>query len=250
MKQALTLARSIRAKTREMIMKRWLLLASIILSSGSAATHIAVADVPEGINLRRTVTVEVVEKTKDAVVNIAATKLISKRISPFGNDPFLPLFGGGQVVRVPANALGSGFIIHRDGYVVTNNHVIDRARQITVELADGRKLPAELISSDPDADLAVLKISSDHPFPTLALGDSSDLMIGEPVIAVGNPLGYSHTVSTGIVSAVHRDLKDEQEPKRAARPDSNRRGDQSGQLRRSIAQRLRRSDRYQHGGPQ
>jgi len=96
---------------------------------------------------------------------------------------------------------------------VTNNHVIDRARQITVELADGRKLPAELISSDPDADLAVLKISSDHPFPTLALGDSSDLMIGEPVIAVGNPLGYSHTVSTGIVSAVHRDLKDEQEPK-------------------------------------
>ena len=77
----------------------------------------------------------------------------------------------------------------------------------------GRKLPAELISSDPDADLAVLKISSDQRFPTLALGDSSDLMIGEPVIAVGNPLGYSHTVSTGIVSAVHRDLKDSDEPK-------------------------------------
>jgi serine protease Do len=194
-------------------MKRCLLLLGLLVMSPMGASQSLGGDATEGINLRRTVTVEVVEKTKDAVVNISATKMISKRVSPFGNDPFLPLFGGGQVVRVPANALGSGFIIHRDGYVVTNNHVIDRARQITVELADGRKLPAELISSDPDADLAVLKIASDHPFPTLQLGDSSDLMIGEPVIAVGNPLGYSHTVSTGIVSAVHRDLKDQEEPK-------------------------------------
>src|SRR5205807_10398279 len=93
-------------------------------------------------------------------------------------------------------------------YVVTNNHVIDRARQITVELADGRKLPADLLSSDGEADLALLKIHSDKPLPALELGDSSDLMIGEPVIAVGNPLGYSHTVSTGIVSSLHRDLKD------------------------------------------
>jgi serine protease Do len=195
-------------------MKSSLLLMGLLVMSPMAGSHLLGADAPEGINLRRTVTVEVVEKTKDAVVNISATKMVSRRVSPFGNsDPFMRLFGGGQVVRVPANALGSGFIIHRDGYVVTNNHVVDQARQITVELADGRKLPAELISSDPDADLAVLKISSDHPFPTLRLGDSSDLMIGEPVIAVGNPLGYSHTVSTGIVSAVHRDLKDQEEPK-------------------------------------
>jgi serine protease Do len=183
-------------------------VATIVLSTSLASA----GDASEGINLRRTVTVEVVAKTKDAVVNISATKLITKRISPVGGDPFWQLFGGGQPVQVPANALGSGFIIHRDGYVVTNNHVIDRARQITVELADGRKLPAELISSDADADLAILKISSDHPFPVLTLGDSSDLMIGEPVIAVGNPLGYSHTVSTGIVSAVHRNLKDDDEP--------------------------------------
>src|SRR5208337_2106089 len=114
----------------------------------------------------------------------------------------------GQVMRVPANSLGSGFIIHADGYVVTNNHVIDRAREITVELADGRKLPASLISADADADLAILKINTDKPLPVLELGDSSDLMIGEPTIAVGNPFGYSHTVSTGIVSALHRDLKD------------------------------------------
>lgn len=159
------------------------------------------------VNLRRTVTVEVVEKTKDAVVYISTTKLVERRASPFG-DPFWQF---DRVVKVPANSLGSGFIIHRDGYVVTNNHVIDRARQITVELLDGRKLPADLISADADADLAILRIHSKKPFPTLELGDSSDLMIGEPVIAVGNPLGYSHSVSTGIVSALHRDLATEEE---------------------------------------
>jgi serine protease Do len=185
--------------------------ALVVLMMWSVGNSTSLAGVADGINLRRTVTVEVVEKTKDAVVNISASKLITKRVSPFGNDPFWQL-GGGQTVQVPGTSLGSGFLIHRDGYVVTNNHVIDRARQITVELSDGRKLPAELISSDADADLAVLKISSDHPFPVLSLGDSSDLMIGEPVIAVGNPLGYSHTVSTGIVSALHRNLKDNSEP--------------------------------------
>jgi serine protease Do len=166
----------------------------------------AFADPPEEVNLRRTVVVDVVERTKDAVVYVSTTKLISERFGPFAN-PFFDQFTGGEVQRVPVGSLGSGFIVHRDGYVVTNNHVIDRAREITVELLDGRKLPAELISSDPEADLAILKIKSDKPLPTLKLGDSSDLMIGEPAIAVGNPLGYSHTVSTGIISALHRDLK-------------------------------------------
>jgi serine protease Do len=163
---------------------------------------------PDTVNLRRTVVVDVVERTKDAVVYVSTTKLISERFGPFA-DPFFQQFGVPDATRVPVGSLGSGFIVHPDGYVVTNYHVVDRARQITVELLDGRKLPAELISSDPEADLAVLKIHSDKPLPTLQLGDSSDLMIGEPAIAVGNPLGFSHTVSTGIVSALHRDLKDE-----------------------------------------
>src|SRR6267378_7018964 len=162
---------------------------------------------PEEINLRRTVTVEVVKKTKDAVVNISATKIVNQRMNPFGMDPFWQQFDMGDVARIPADSLGSGFIVHPDGYVVTNHHVIDRARRVNVELADGRKLPAELISSDPEADLAILKINDTKPFPTIELGDSSDLMIGEPVIAVGNPMGFSHSVSTGIVSAIHRDLK-------------------------------------------
>ena len=163
------------------------------------------------INLRRTVTVEVVKKTKDAVVNISATKIVNQRMNPFGGDPFWQQFDIGDVARIPADSLGSGFIVHPDGYVVTNHHVIDRARRVNVELADGRKLPAELISSDPEADLAILKINDTKPFPTIELGDSSDLMIGEPVIAVGNPMGFSHSVSTGIVSAIHRDLKDQRE---------------------------------------
>jgi serine protease Do len=158
-----------------------------------------------GVDLRRTVTVQVVEKTKNAVVNISTRKLVDRHVTLGG--PFIQPFDTGQVVRVPANSLGSGFIVQKDGYVVTNNHVVDRAREISVELADGRKLSADLISADPDADLAVLRIHSSTPLPTLDLGESSDLMIGEPVIAVGNPLGYSHSVSTGIVSALHRDIE-------------------------------------------
>ena len=181
-------------------------LALACLTADARARGIDEAAAPS-VNLRRTVTVEVVEKTKDAVVNISTTKLVSRRVSPFGLDPFFQQFGEEQVERVPASSLGSGFIVHADGYVITNNHVIDRAREIQVELADGRKMPAELLSADAEADLAVLKIASDKPLHVLEMGDSSDLMIGEPVIAVGNPLGYSHSVSTGIVSAVHRDLK-------------------------------------------
>ncbi len=190
---------------------RWILkrpaVLTLLVGCILAQLAMAVAWGATGENLRRTVTVRVVEQTKDAVVYISTTKMISRRTSPFGDDPFFNRFGGEQTMQVPANSLGSGFLIHRDGYVVTNNHVIDRARQITVELTDGRKLPARLISADAEADLAVLKIQADAPLPALPLGDSGDLLIGEPVIAVGNPLGYSHSVSTGIVSAIHRDLK-------------------------------------------
>src|SRR5439155_6940135 len=99
-----------------------------------AITAPACAEPPPEINLRRTVIVDVVRKTKDAVVNVSTTKVITRRVSPFGADPFWQQFdAGGDVMRIPASSLGSGFIIHPDGYVVTNNHVIDRARQINVE---------------------------------------------------------------------------------------------------------------------
>jgi serine protease Do len=164
-------------------------------------TALLAADPPE-INLRKTVTVEVVQKTKDAVVTITATE--QEVISRGG---FRSGRGGQQVLR--ADALGSGIIVHPDGYVVTNNHVVEKARKIIVELPDGRKFPADLLNRDPNSDLAVLRIHSDKPFQAIDLGDSNDLMIGEPVIAVGNPMGFDNSVSTGIVSAVHRDLKDD-----------------------------------------
>src|SRR6476620_670568 len=199
-------------------LRRWMgaccaILMCMIVARDSQAQDPPRAPDPPTINLRRTVTVDVVRRTKDAVVYISTTKLVTQRMSPFPDDMFLRDFdlGIGRIVKVPQSALGSGFIIHPDGYVVTNNHVIDRARQISVELADGRTLPAEMISADAEADLAILKITSEQPLPTLELGDSSDLMIGEPTIAVGNPMGFSHSVSTGIVSAIHRDLKSDDE---------------------------------------
>jgi serine protease Do len=170
----------------------------IALLAGAA---VASAEPAESINLRRTIVVEVAERTKPAVVNISTTRMVQQRMFA---DPWGMMEQG--VRMIPTNSLGSGFIIHRDGFVITNHHVVERARQISVELADGRKLEATLISSDPESDLAVLRIDTPGPFPTLELGDSSDLMIGEPVIAVGNPLGFSHSVSTGIVSAMHREL--------------------------------------------
>jgi serine protease Do len=179
---------------------RFLILSTAGISFLAPATR---AD-DSSVNLRRTVVVDVAEKTKNAVVYISTTRMAAVRVNPFGNDPMFAPFSQTEVRRV--GSLGSGFIVHPDGYVVTNNHVIQGAREITVELLDGRKLPAELVSSNPDADLAILKIEHEKPLPTLELGDSSDLMIGEPVIAVGNPLGYSHSVSSGIVSAIHRDL--------------------------------------------
>jgi serine protease Do len=174
-------------------------------STAPTAVSPSIFDNP-GINLRRTVTVQVVQKTKGAVVNISTTKLVARHVM-IGYPQFARPIDTGRIAEVHATSLGSGFIIHPDGYVVTNNHVVDHAREITVELADGRKLPADLISADPDADLAVLRVHSNTPLPTLEMGESNDLMIGEPVIAVGNPLGFSHTVSTGIVSAVHRDIE-------------------------------------------
>jgi S1-C subfamily serine protease len=184
------------------------LISTCVVFVGLAAPARADADANRaGTNLRRTVVVTVAEKTKPAVVNISATKLVRERVSLFRGDPFFERFGPQEEVQRQAGSLGSGFIVHPQGYVVTNHHVIDRARSVTVELADGRKLAAEVISSDADSDLAVLKINEKGPFPTIDLGDSSDLLIGEPVIAVGNPLGYAHSVSTGIVSALHRDLR-------------------------------------------
>jgi serine protease Do len=149
---------------------------------------------------RRTPVVAVVEKVAPAVVNISAQSTVREA------DPFFGMFGLGTERQ--AQSLGSGFVIDRNGIVVTNAHVIEGASRITVTLLDGRELEADLLGSDRDADIAVLKVKASG-LPALPLGRSSDLMIGETVIAIGNPFGLSNTVTTGVLSATGRTIPSE-----------------------------------------
>jgi len=151
---------------------------------------------PHHENVRRTPVVEVVEKVSPAVVNIAAEAMVREA------DPF---FFGFRTRQRRAQSLGSGLIIAANGIVVTNAHVVDGASRIVVTTRDGRELEAEVLGSDRDADLAVLKVEASE-LPHVELGDSSDLLIGETVVAIGNPFGLSHTVTAGTLSARGRAL--------------------------------------------
>ena len=108
----------------------------------------------------------------------------------------------------PRRGTGSGVIIEADGHILTNHHVIEGAERILVKLADGRTLRAEVVGSDPDTDIALIKVSSPQPFPVAPLGDSDGLRVGEWVCAIGNPLAYEHTVTVGVVSYIGRKLFD------------------------------------------
>jgi serine protease Do len=163
----------------------------------------------------------IAEKASPAVIGLSTNKTVDQDIqsyyeSPFGNDPFEYFFGPRfprqRSPRSPQRkpqqfqtALGSGFIISPDGYILTNNHMVEGADKATVELADGRKLTAEITGTDPDSDIAVIKIDADN-LPYLELADSDTLEVGEWVLAIGNPLGFSHTVTAGIVSAKGRSV--------------------------------------------
>jgi S1-C subfamily serine protease len=161
-------------------------------------TNLAAAQAPQAS--RRTPVVAVVEKVSSAVVNISAESTVREA------DPFFGIFGFGA--ERPAQSLGSGFIVDRNGIVVTNAHVIEGASRVTVTLLDGRELEADVLGSDRDADIAVLKVKASN-LPALPLGRSSDLMIGETVIAIGNPFGLSNTVTTGVLSAQGRTVPSE-----------------------------------------
>ena len=104
-------------------------------------------------------------------------------------------------------SLGSGVIVSPEGYVLTNNHVVERGTRLRVGLLDGREFTARVVGADPSSDLAVLKLQTSEKLPFVPAGRSDDLLIGETVIAIGNPFGLSHTVTTGVVSAVHRNFK-------------------------------------------
>jgi Do/DeqQ family serine protease len=157
---------------------------------------------------RRDAVVEVVQRVSPAVVYIGTEQEVQRRFR--GGNPFLEdLFGGGTQ-RQTVQGLGSGVIIDAAGIIVTNDHVIRGASAIHVVLADGRQLEAEVIGSDADNDLAVLRVASKSPLPAAKLGTSSDLMIGETVIAIGSPLGLAKTVTAGVVSATGRTFRAEE----------------------------------------
>lgn len=159
---------------------------------------------------RRSPVVVAVEKASPAVVSIIAAQVVDQhQRNPFGGNPFDDFFRDFFEPfqrKQPEQSLGSGVVIRADGYVLTNEHVVVQAEKIFVQLSNERKMSARLVGADSDSDLAVLKIDDSKSLPFLPLGSSDDLMIGETVIAIGNPFGLSHTVTTGVVSALNRSL--------------------------------------------
>jgi len=158
---------------------------------------------------------DLVEKIKPAVVNISTTKVVKTqgRRSPFGDDFFDRFFGGDDFMRkffgdnpreFKQRSLGSGFIITKDGYIFTNNHVVEKADKIKVRLSSGKEYDAKVIGKDSKTDIALIKINATNNLPVAELGDSDKLRVGDWVLAIGNPFGLEQTVTQGIVSAKGR----------------------------------------------
>ena len=165
---------------------------------------------------RETAVVKAVREVSPAVVNISSAYEIRKRRSPFsgfGLNPFFDeffrdFFDPRFERRQQHTSLGSGVIIDGvKGLILTNAHVIQKAGTIKVVLRDEREFEARIVGADPDSDLAVLKIDSKDRLPAIKMGSSENLMIGETVIAIGNPFGFSHTVTTGVISAINRSIR-------------------------------------------
>ena len=155
-------------------------------------TFVALHCAASAEDIRRTAIVRAIESCRDSVVNIHGEKYVSDS-SDESEDR-----------RV--NGMGTGVVIDARGYAVTNFHVVDGVREIEVTLASGRTVAARLISHDRRTDLAVIKINTVEPLPVIQLGTSDDLLIGETVLALGNAFGYEHTVTRGIISALHRNV--------------------------------------------
>ncbi len=167
---------------------------------------------------RENAVVKTVKRVGPAVVNISSEYESRQQSNPFdsfGGDPlfdrfFKDFFDHGYNQHEKRTNLGSGVIIDgQRGFILTNAHVITRAGTITVTLKDEREFRAQIVGADPDSDLAVLKIESQSKLPDIQMCRSDDLLIGETVIAIGNPFGFSHTVSTGVISAINRSVRTE-----------------------------------------
>ncbi|MBW1752036.1 MAG: Do family serine endopeptidase [Deltaproteobacteria bacterium] len=169
-------------------------------------------------DLRETAVVRAVRTVSPVVVNISSEFEVRGRANPFsgmGLDPslenfFKDFFDPGLEQRYQRASLGSGVIIDgKRGFILTNNHVIQKTGTITVVLKDGREFKAQIVGADPESDLAVLRIAAQSPLPDIKMGNSDGLMVGETVFAIGNPFGFSNTVTTGVVSATSRSIRSE-----------------------------------------
>ncbi len=177
-----------------------LLLIAILLGAPATAASAQVDPMAQ----RRTAVVDVFEQCKDAVVNISSTHLVKVES---GHGLFEELFQMPRRQRYRKySSVGSGFVFHKDGYIATNAHVVARTAEIRVIFSDETEYGARVIAMDEKSDLAVIKIEPNRELKTLKLGSSSDLMVGETVIAIGNPLNYRHTVTAGVVSALDREI--------------------------------------------
>ena len=182
------------------------------------ATGLALALAPASPSMARAAPdsfADLADMVSPAVVNITTSTTIAAPtdggpIVPEGSpfEDFFKRFGNPNAPRGPqrSNALGSGFVISEDGYIVTNNHVIEGADEISIEFFSGKTLDAKLIGTDPKTDIALLKVESDEPLPFVNFGDSNVMRVGDWVMAMGNPLGQGFSVSAGIVSARNREL--------------------------------------------
>jgi serine protease Do len=181
----------------------------------ATATVIALA-LPAAAQSRPPTFADLAEQVSPAVVNITTATMVSRP----GGGPELPdgtpfedffrdfMDRNGPGDRAPrrSSALGSGFVVSEDGYIVTNNHVIEQADEITVEFFSGDEMVAEVVGTDPNTDLALLKVAAEEPLPFVPWGDSDEMRVGDWVMAMGNPLGQGFSVSAGIVSARGRAL--------------------------------------------
>ena len=191
-----------------------------ILSVFLAATIIAVFStvvfaeaLPTGAMLEDNPVRRIARELSPAVVNIDVESIVTRTHGGFGgleNDPFFRRFFGEEFRRftrqIPMQGRGSGFIVSKDGLILTNNHVVDNAHKITVTLSNGQTYEAEVIGRDPTFDLAIIKIEGDEDFPVIEMGDSDAIEVGDWVIAIGNPYGLEHTVTVGVISAKNRTI--------------------------------------------
>jgi len=161
--------------------------------------------IPEIAELRHDSYYEAASRAMPSVVNIFTTQAVKETSHPLLNDPLFQRFFGEQFEprsRRRSN-LGSGVIVSPNGYILTNHHVIEAAAEVEVALSDGRKIKAAIVGSDPETDLAVLKIDIDN-LPTITLGHSRDAKVGDVVLAIGNPFGVGQSVTMGIIGALGR----------------------------------------------